>query len=116
MLNRLALADVLRRLDDPDAAVTLAGAAAAEARRLDMPGPLARADRLLADLAAARRETDPLTPREHEVAALVVQAMSNREIAARLVLSERTIESHVRSILAKLGCTNRTELVARWRP
>lgn len=116
VLNRLALADVLRRLDDPDAAVALAGASAADARWLDMPGPLARADRLLADLAAARRETDPLTAREHEVAALVVQAMSNREIAARLVLSERTIESHVRSILAKLGYTNRTELVARWRP
>jgi DNA-binding CsgD family transcriptional regulator len=116
VLGRLALANVLRRLDDPDTAVTLARAAAAEARQLDMPGPLARAERLLADLAAARRETDPLTPREHEVAELVAQAMSNREIAARLVLSERTIESHVRSILAKLGYTNRTELIARWRP
>ncbi|MDT3442432.1 MULTISPECIES: helix-turn-helix transcriptional regulator [unclassified Pseudofrankia] len=115
VLGRLALAEVLRRLDDPDAAATLAAAAAAEARRLDMPGSLARTDRLLADLASVRRETDPLTPREHEVAALVVQAMSNREIAARLVLSERTIENHVRSILAKFGCTNRTELVARWR-
>ncbi len=115
VLGRLALAGVLRRLDDPDAAAAVAGAAAAEARRLDMAGPLARADRLLADLAAARRAADPLTPREHEVAALVVQAMSNREIAARLVLSERTVESHIRSILAKLGYTNRTELVARWR-
>ena len=41
---------------------------------------------------------------------------SNRQIAARLVLSERTVESHVRSILAKTQCANRTEFVAQWNP
>jgi DNA-binding NarL/FixJ family response regulator len=51
-----------------------------------------------------------LTRREREVADLVVRALSNRQIADRLVLSERTVESHVRSILAKLGLANRTEL------
>jgi DNA-binding NarL/FixJ family response regulator len=80
-----------------------------------MPGPLARADRLAGELAAARRHADPLTAREREVAALVVRALSNRDIAAELVLSERTVESHVRSILGKLGLTNRTELIARGR-
>ena len=44
------------------------------------------------------------------------QALSNQEIAARLVLSERTVESHVRSILAKTQCANRTEFVARQNP
>lgn len=113
--TRLALADVLRRRaapgDHAEAAV-LAARAAAEARRLDLPGPLARADRLLAHLAARRRADDPLTVREREVAGLVAQALSNRQIADHLVLSERTIESHVRNILTKLGLTNRTELTA----
>ncbi|GGM08478.1 LuxR C-terminal-related transcriptional regulator [Dactylosporangium sucinum] len=80
----------------------LAARAAADARRLDLPGPAARASTV-----------DPLTEREREVAALVAEALSNREIAARLVLSERTVESHVRHILAKLGLANRTELTAR---
>jgi DNA-binding NarL/FixJ family response regulator len=77
-----------------------------------MPGPLARADRLLTDLDAQRRADDPLTVREREVAGLVAKALSNRQIAERLVLSERTVESHIRNILTKLGLTNRTELTA----
>jgi DNA-binding NarL/FixJ family response regulator len=52
-----------------------------------------------------------LSPRESEVAA---QARSNRRIAAELVLSERTVETHVRSILSKLGYTSQTE-IATWR-
>ena len=62
---------------------------------------------------AGTRANNPLTPREREVAGLVAQALSNREIARTLVLSERTVESHVRSILAKTGLTTRTELT-RW--
>ncbi|GAA3020466.1 helix-turn-helix transcriptional regulator [Streptosporangium longisporum] len=111
----LALAGVLLRRGTPGdraEATALAVRAAAEARRLGMPGPLDRADRLLVTLEAGRRTGDPLTAREREVAGLVAQALSNRRIAERLVLSERTVESHVRSILAKLGLANRTELVA----
>ena len=47
------------------------------------------------------------------MAALVARAMTNRQIAERLVLSERTVETHVRSILAKLGFSTRTE-IATW--
>ena len=46
-----------------------------------------------------------------EVVDLVVAGRTNREIADRLVLSERTIESHVRSALMKRGCRNRAELI-----
>ncbi|MGN6680983.1 MAG: response regulator transcription factor, partial [Streptosporangiaceae bacterium] len=83
------------------------------ARRLDMPGLLRAADAFLAEAAAEARAEDPLTTREREVAGLVAQALSNREIARALVLSERTLESHVRNILAKTGLTTRTELT-RW--
>ena len=111
----LALADVLRRrarTGDHAEAARLAVRATAEARRLDLPGPLSRAHRLRADLDARRRADDPLTPREREVALLVAKALTNRKIAERLVLSERTVESHVRNILNKLGLANRTELTA----
>ena len=53
----------------------------------------------------------PLTRREREVAELIAQALSNRQIAARLVISQRTAESHVESILNKLGFTSRTQVV-----
>ena len=81
-------------------------------RQLDQPGPLARADVLLRQLAAERSRDDPLTPREREVATLVAQTLSNRAIADRLVLSERTVESHVHNILSKLGLANRIQLTA----
>ena len=112
-LTRLELAGVRHEQGALDEATTLVRQAADDLRRLEMPGPLARADRLTAALAAARRDADPLSGREREVRDLVVRAMSNRDIAAELVLSERTVESHVRSILAKLGCANRAELIAR---
>jgi DNA-binding NarL/FixJ family response regulator len=54
-----------------------------------------------------------LTQREREVLALVGQGMSNKEIAARLVISPRTAEAHVEHILAKLGFTSRAQ-VAVW--
>jgi predicted ATPase/DNA-binding NarL/FixJ family response regulator len=54
-----------------------------------------------------------LTQRETEVAALIAQGLSNREIAAKLVISQRTVESHTEHILTKLGYTTRTQ-VATW--
>ena len=117
-LTSLDLARLLRdgdRAERAEAAI-LAKDAVDLAARLDMPGTLAAARELAARLAADRDGADPLTGREREVAALLTQALSNREIAARLVLSERTVESHVRSILAKTQCANRTEFVARRNP
>jgi non-specific serine/threonine protein kinase len=54
-----------------------------------------------------------LTGREREVAALIAQGKTNGEIALELVLSKRTVETHVSKILAKLGLTNRAQ-VMRW--
>jgi non-specific serine/threonine protein kinase len=64
--------------------------------------------------AAEPAEDDvPLTPREAEVAQLVGQGMSNREIAEKLVISHRTAQGHVEHILRKLGFTSRSQ-VAAW--
>jgi DNA-binding NarL/FixJ family response regulator len=55
---------------------------------------------------------EELTERELEVLHLLAQGMPNKEIAAHLVISERTAKFHVSSIMSKLGATNRTEAVA----
>jgi DNA-binding CsgD family transcriptional regulator/tetratricopeptide (TPR) repeat protein len=94
-------------------AAALAAGAASEFRRLDMPARAAEAARVAAEIAVLRRSVSPLSAREEEVAGLVAQALSNRQIAGRLVLSERTVETHVRSILAKLNFSTRTE-IATW--
>lgn len=54
-----------------------------------------------------------LSRREDEVAALVAEGLTDREIANRLVISQRTAESHVQHILAKLGFRSRTQ-IATW--
>jgi non-specific serine/threonine protein kinase len=54
-----------------------------------------------------------LTRREREVAELAAQGMSNKDIAATLVIAQRTAEAHVEHILTKLGITSRT-LIAAW--
>lgn len=95
-------------------AAELAGEALAIADRLGQPGPAATAVQLIGEITALRDGDDPLTPREREVAAFLARARTNRQIAGDLFISERTVESHVRSILTKLGCANRTELMARW--
>jgi DNA-binding CsgD family transcriptional regulator len=54
-----------------------------------------------------------LTAREREIAELVAAGRTNREVAAQLVLSERTIEAHLRNVYAKLGVRSRVELTRR---
>jgi len=56
---------------------------------------------------------EELTPREIDVLRLLAEGFANREIASRLEISEHTIKFHIRSILAKLGASTRTEAVTR---
>jgi DNA-binding NarL/FixJ family response regulator len=55
----------------------------------------------------------PLAKREADVARLVAEGLSNKQIGARLFISERTVDSHVRSILDKLGFNSRAQ-IAGW--
>jgi DNA-binding NarL/FixJ family response regulator len=105
---------------DRDLAVERLTAGYLTARRLGARPLAGRAARELAALgeqverrlgrrAAAQLDGPGLTRRELEVLRLVADGQTNREIAGRLFLSTRTVDMHVRNILAKLGCRSRAE-------
>ncbi|HNB54071.1 MAG TPA: response regulator transcription factor [Anaerolineales bacterium] len=54
----------------------------------------------------------PLSPREHEVLTLAAQGLTNKEIAYRLNLSERTVQFHLNGVFNKTGTNSRTEATA----
>jgi DNA-binding NarL/FixJ family response regulator len=60
----------------------------------------------------ADERAERLTPREWEIALLVGRGLANRQIAQELSISERTVETHVRKILKKLGFTSRARIAA----
>jgi DNA-binding CsgD family transcriptional regulator len=104
-LERLAEAHQLaRRLG----AAPLAGEIAAEVVALG-----ASLEARLGRRAAADHERAGLSRRELEVMRLAASGLTNREIAERLVLSIRTVDMHMRNILAKLRCRTRTEAARR---
>ena len=96
------------RPGDVPRARTLLESVADRAAALGMTPFAARAEQLRRQRVAS----GPLTRREWEVAALVAQGTTNREIAARLYLSERTAQNHVQHILTKLGLANRSQITA----
>ncbi|MBC6456401.1 ATP-binding protein [Actinomadura sp. HBU206391] len=62
--------------------------------------------------ATGRHGGPPLSPRESQVAELVAEGLSNRQIAERLVVAKRTVDAHLEHILAKLGFSSRTRIAA----
>jgi DNA-binding CsgD family transcriptional regulator len=89
-------------------AEALVGEAAGLAERIGMLGLLAKIRALGSDAPAAALP-DGLSPREVQILGLVAQGLSNRQVGSALSISEHTAANHVRSILRKTGCSNRTE-------
>ena len=67
------------------------------------------AARRLASAIRPRPAPEPLTPREREVLGLVAEGRANKEIAARLGITEKTVKAHVTRVLEKLGVQSRTQ-------
>jgi DNA-binding CsgD family transcriptional regulator len=57
-----------------------------------------------------------LSAREAQIMALIAAGNSNGQIAAQLVLAEKTVKNHVNRIYAKLGADSRSDAISRWRP
>jgi DNA-binding CsgD family transcriptional regulator len=89
-------------------AEALLGEAATLAERIGMHALLARI-RALGSPAPQAAFPDDLSPREMQILRLVAQGLSNRQIGGELSISEHTAANHVRSILRKTRCANRTE-------
>jgi DNA-binding NarL/FixJ family response regulator len=107
----LALALLAR--DEPgdrDHAAAMAADADRLARALGMRAYVDRTGALVGRLEAGRPEV--LSRREVEVAGLVAEGLTNRRIAERLFISERTAQNHVQHILTKLGFTTRSQIAA----
>jgi DNA-binding NarL/FixJ family response regulator len=124
---RLDLAQVLGESGHASAAAAEARAALATFQRLGLTDRVQAARDLQQRLQPTQEQSNPVAPgpklaasiatnlthREREVAALVAEGLTNREIADRLVLSVRTVETHVDRILGKLDLHTRTQLAAR---
>jgi DNA-binding CsgD family transcriptional regulator len=108
---RLELAGCLAGLGERDAAVHDAGAACEALSELGAEHEAARARELLGRLGEAERGR--LSPREREVLRLVSDGLTDREIAAELVLSQHTVHRHVSNMFAKLDCSTRAAAVAK---
>ncbi len=114
---RFQLASVLLVRGEPgdhDRAVPLARDADNLAKSLGMAAYVDRTRALVAQLDRLDGEPTALSPREAEVATLVAEGLTNRQIAERLFISERTAQNHVQHILTKLSFATRSQIAA-WR-
>lgn len=124
-LARIERARALRRAGQSGTRSELE-AAARLARQLGARPVLARIEPLLENTDGADHDPDDesafcpeasllksLTPRQREIARLMAEGLTNKEMAARLHLSPRTVEMHVAGVLDRLNCRGRTEAVRR---
>jgi DNA-binding NarL/FixJ family response regulator len=98
-------------LKDADASDVADAIRAAVAGEMHLDPAAAKA--LTASLRAPKSVADELTPRERDVVVLIAEGGTNRQIAKRLGVTERTARTHVSNILAKLGLASRTQ-AAMW--
>jgi len=98
-----------RGAGDEERAASLLGEARELAESIGMPTLLGRIGSLKTPVASGPRLPDGLSARELEILQLVARGLSNRDIGATLYISEHTAANHIRSILRKTGCANRTE-------
>ncbi|HLU54060.1 MAG TPA: response regulator transcription factor [Pseudonocardia sp.] len=94
-------------LKDAGAAEVAAALYAAARDEVFLDAAVAR--RLAQDIRSPRHGLSALTAREREILTLVAEGMSNKEIAATLVISERTARTHVSNVLGKLNLASRTQ-------
>lgn len=111
----LALGTVRRRAHERRAARDAIQEAAAIFEECGAYGWEERAPSELGRIGGRRRE-EGLTAAERRVAALVAEGRTNREVATALILGERTVETHLTRIYAKLGVRSRTELARVYEP
>ena len=112
---RMHYGEHLRRERRRTAARTQFRAALAtfEAYRAEPLAERARAELRATGETARKRDPstiDQLTPQELQIARFVAQGLSNKEVAAQLFLSPRTVDAHLRKVFTKLGITSRTQL------
>jgi predicted ATPase/DNA-binding CsgD family transcriptional regulator len=97
-----------KKAENRGRAATLLREAAALTEQIGMPALSGRVAKL--GLPVGRVELpDGLSPREVQILGLVARGLSNRQVGEQLLISEHTAANHVRSILRKTGCANRTE-------
>jgi predicted ATPase/DNA-binding CsgD family transcriptional regulator len=94
---------------DADRATSMLAEASSLAERIGMSALRARIGRLSAPMVQAGPLPDGLSPREGDILRLVARGLSNRQIAEELFISTHTAANHIRSILRKTSCANRTE-------
>ncbi|HET9898695.1 MAG TPA: response regulator transcription factor [Streptosporangiaceae bacterium] len=99
------------RLFDAVRVVAAGDALLAPAVTRRLIGEFARLARSPASAAPARHHLETLTARETEVLVLVAEGLSNQQIAARIVVTEETVKTHVSRVLRKLGLRDRTQAV-----
>jgi len=115
IVARQELAEVLVRRrsgTDLDRARRLASGVLHDAQGLGMQPYIERASTVLNGLPQRRLKSQHLTPRELEIARLVADGLTNRQLAVRLRISERTVENHLDHIRSKRGFAGRAQIAA----